>query len=296
MKDDLPDVRPFVEVAERRSFRRAAEALGVSPAAVSKAVARLEEAVGVRLLDRTTRRVAPTPEGDRFLLHCRSALDSLRAGRDELAEAAEVPSGELRVSITPAMGPVVRTVLARLARRHPRLVVRLSFTDREADLIADEIDVAVRVGELVDSSLRARRLGSSQRVVVGSPAYLGRAGVPQRIQDLHSHRCLVFVGRTGTDVPWAFRSQSITPKAAVRMTDGPQLVAASIAGLGLVQAFDFMVRAPLADGRLVQVLSDRVAEGPPVHALWLQGRDRRPAVRVFLDALIDGFAPAGDSG
>jgi len=292
----LPDVEPFVEVAERRSFRRAAEHLGVSPAAVSQNVARLEDAVGVRLLDRTTRRVAPTPEGERFLVHCRAALDALRSGRDVLAEASQVPDGELRLSTTPAVGPLLRRVIAKLGARHPRLTLSLSFSDRKVDLIADEVDVALRVGALPDSSLRARRLGGSHHIVVGSPSYLGQVGTPQRLSDLASHRCLGFVGPSGGDAPWFFQGdRRVQPAMALRMDDGQQLVDASIAGLGLVQCLDFMVREPLADGRLVQVLTDRVAEGPPVHAVWLQGRARRPAVRAFLDAIVDAFTSGSAS-
>ncbi len=295
MIGDLPDVAPFVVVAERRSFRKAATHLGISPAAVSKAVARLEDAVGVRLLDRTTRRVAPTSEGERFLVHCRAALDALQAGRELLAEAAEVPTGLLRVSTSNVLGPLVGRVLPRIVARHPRLELQVSFSDRSVDLIDEEVDVAVRVGDLPDSSLMARRLGDSRRITAASPAYLARSGLPQHPHELVHHRCLKFVLPTGSLLEWTFRGPdgvyAVRTPCPVRMDQGNQLVEAAIAGLGVVQPLDFMVTDALSDGRLVQILADFAVPGPPIHAVWLPGRERLPAVRAFLDLLVDAFAP-----
>ncbi|MEZ4241075.1 MAG: LysR family transcriptional regulator, partial [Myxococcota bacterium] len=147
-----------MQTAERASFRAAAAHLGVTPTAVSKAVAGLEAELGVRLLHRTSRHVALTPEGATFLRACRGALDQLQAAQDEVLHAARVAEGPLAVSMSPVLGRTVIDALPRLVSRYPRIAVRLSFTDQLVGLVEEAIDVAVRIGELPDSALVARRL------------------------------------------------------------------------------------------------------------------------------------------
>jgi DNA-binding transcriptional LysR family regulator len=288
---DLPDVEPFVVTAEQLSFRGAARRLAVSPAAVSKAVARLEEALGVRLLNRTTRSVALTPEGEVFLEHARMALDALQAGRDRVSRSLQTPRGLVRLSLPSILGRPVIEALPSLVQRHPHLELDLRFSDRFVRLIEDEFDLAVRIGPLRDSGLVARRLGTPRRVLVGSPAYLARAGTPRRPAELSTHTGVVFVDPSGIDTPWTLLDGgevvTVQPSRAVRMDLGERIVDAVAAGLGLCQALDGMVADRVAAGELVEVLSDCAPAGPPVHALCVPGRQQVPAVRVVLDLLIE---------
>ncbi len=281
---ELAGVPAFVHVAEQRSFRAAARILGITPTAVSKAVSRLEARLGARLLHRSSRHVALTPEGEVYLRHCRAALDRLQAGEDELTRAAQVAEGTVAVSLSPVLGGPIVGGLARLASRYPRLSLTLSFTDREVRLAEEEIDVAVRIGSLVDSTLIGRRLRTPRWATVAAPSYLARAGEPRRVEELAAHACLVFARPAGGVTDWQLAdAPAFRPAAALRMDRGDLLVEAAVAGLGIVQAFDFMVEAHLREGRLVELFEDRAALGPPMHALTLAGRQEVPRVRAVLD-------------
>ncbi len=289
--DLFSGVLPFFHTAEERSFRKAAAHLGVTTAAVSKAVARLEAELGVTLLHRTSRHVSLTPEGAAFLEHCREAVSRLQAGRELVAQAQKVAEGVLKVSMPLILGRIVVPELGRLASRHPRLSFHLSLTDRYSRMAEEAVDVAVRIGELEDSSLVARTLRTPQWVTVASPAYLGRHGAPRHYRELERHACLKFLTPTGTAREWTFRDRREarpftwrTPEA-FRIDHGELLVEAAVAGLGICQAFDFMVVEHLRAGRLVEVLAPYAAEGPPIRALSLPRRQSTPRVRVFLDFL-----------
>lgn len=294
-------IEHFVAVAEARSFRGGAARLGLSPAAVSKAVARLEEELGVRLLERSTRSVALTAEGEVYLLHCRRALDALQAGQDLVREAAETVAGTLRVSLPPVLGPLVLGALPRLLNRHPRLDLDVALTDRHSRLVEEEVDVAVRIGALDDSALVARRLRTLRWVTVASPAYLAGAPPLRRPEDLQAHRCIKFVPPGGGVIEWAFRDRRsgevlvVPSPSQVRLDLGRSMVEAAVFGLGVTQAFDFMVEEAIAAGRLVEVLADQAAPGPPVHALTRPGRQRVPRVRVFVELLAEALGAQGRS-
>lgn len=285
----LGRVEPFVLVAERRSFRGAARQLGVTPAAVSKAVAALEAELGVRLLNRTTRHVAPTPEGEVFLRHCRDALDRVQAGRDQITHDAQVAQGLLKVSMSSVLGRPVVAALPRLLSRYPRIRVHLSFDDVPVNLVEQEVDVALRTGELADSSLVARRVGVARWVTVASPTYLARAGEPQEPAELAAHTCLQFARPTGQLAGWRFLAPGggeLPPFVAERpvvLDRGDLLVDAAVAGVGVAQVFDFMARDRIRAGELVELWPARAAEGPAIHALCVAGRQRVPKIRAFLD-------------
>lgn len=284
-------VLPFLHTAEEKSFRKAAVHLGITTAAVSKAVARLEAQLGVTLLHRTSRHVALTPEGTVFLEHCREAVTRLQAGRELVAQAQKVAEGVLKVSLPPILGRRVVPELGRLSARHPRLSFHLSLTDRFTRLAEEGVDVAVRIGELEDSSLVARTLRVPRWVTVASPAYLARHGTPRHYKELSRHQCLKFVTPAGTAREWSFQDRReagplpVKTPDSFRMDHGELLVEAAAAGLGICQAFDFMVAEPLGAGRLVEVLAPYAAEGPPIRAVCLPRRQSTPRVRVFLDFL-----------
>lgn len=289
----LAGIEAFVRVAQAGSFRGAASRMGVSPSAVSKAVARLEAEVGATLLARTTRSVRLTPEGEVFLEHAGPALDQLYAGLDQVAQAREAPRGPVRVSIAEVLGARVVDGLPRLLARYPGLQLDLSVTDREVRVVDEGFDVVVRIGELVDSSLIGRRLRTSRWITAASPAYLARHGTPTRPEDLADHACLRFSRPSGGVTPWRFRVRDrieiVRVPERLRMDSGPLLVDAACAGLGVVQAFDFMVSDALGSGSLVEILAPHVAPGPPVHALCAPGRHKTPRVRAVLDLLADAL-------
>lgn len=286
-------VEPFVHVAEKRSFRAAARQLGVTPTAVSKAVAALEAELGVRLLNRTSRHVALTAEGEVYLRHCREALDRLQAGRDLVTHAAQVAEGRLKVSMSVALGRPVVAALPRLLSRHPRIQVHLAFSDVPVNLVEQEVDVALRIGELADSAMVGRRLRSPRWMLVASPNYLARAGEPRELGELRSHACLQFARPTGQVAAWRFAAAGgvepppFVAERAILLDHGDLLVDAAVAGLGLAQVFDFMALDALRRGDLVEVLPERSTLGPPIHALCLPGRQRVPRILAFLDFAVD---------
>ena len=281
---ELSGIPAFVAVAERRSFRAAATALGVTPTAVSKAVARLEGRLGARLLHRSSRHVALTPEGERYLRHCRAALDRLAAGEDELTRAAQVAQGPVALSTSSVLGRAVVRALPRLFARYPRIALSISFSDRAVRLDAEDVDVAIRIGPLADSALVRRRLRTPRWVTVASPAYLARAGEPASVEALAGHACVAFTRPRGGVAPWQFAGgRSLAPPAALRLDRGELIVDAATAGLGIAQAFDFLVEEPLRAGALVEVLAEHAAPGPPMHALTSPGRQAVPRVRALLD-------------
>jgi LysR family transcriptional regulator for bpeEF and oprC len=288
-------IEPFVHVAEKLSFRAAASHLGVTPTAVSKTIAALEAELGVRLLNRTSRHVALTPEGEVYLRHCRDALDRLQAGRDLITHAAQVAQGRIKVSMSFVLGRPVVAALPRLLSRYPGIQVQLAFSDVAVNLIEQEVDVALRTGALADSTLVARRLRTPRWVTIGSPNYLARAGEPRGVADLADHSCLQFARPSGQVAGWRFagpdgdEAPPFVAERPVLLDHGDLLVDAAAAGLGLAQVFDFMARDHVRRGEVVEVLTDLSAPGPPIHALCVPGRQRVPKIRAFMDFAVEVF-------
>ncbi|MBJ6765964.1 LysR family transcriptional regulator [Myxococcaceae bacterium JPH2] len=289
--DLFTGVLPFLHVAEELSFRKAAERLGVTTAAVSKAVLRLEEDLGVRLLERTSRQVVLTTEGLAFLERAREAVAQVRAGRDAVAKAQHAPRGPLTVSLPYILGPLILPPLARLQARHPQLTLHVRMSDRLSRLVEEQVDVAIRIGALEDSSLVARRLLTTRWMTLASPAYLARHGTPTHPGELVRHPCLKFIDPRGKVREWMFSltpgeaPQVVRTAAAMDVDHGPALLDLATAGAGVCQVLDFMSDARLRDGRLVEVLEAFSASGPPVHALCLSGRQSSPRVNALLTAL-----------
>lgn len=283
-QDDLfTGVVPFVVTAEERGFRRAAQRLGVSAAAVSKAVLRLEERLGVRLLERTSRSVTLTQEGALFLTRCREAVNNLQAGRDQLSASRRQPRGEVVVSTSFILGPVLLPQLPVLAQRYPALSLRLDLTDRLVRLVDEGVDVALRVGALEDSRLVTARLRECRWMTLGAPSYLARHGAPQKPEDLALHNCVRFVAPDGRPRDWVFRGGAVSVRGNLLLNLGTHLQDAAVAGVGLCQVLDFMAQEDLRQGRLLEVLADHAAQGPPIHAVATAGRMRSPNVRAVLE-------------
>ncbi|MCB9672579.1 MAG: LysR family transcriptional regulator [Alphaproteobacteria bacterium] len=281
------NVEPFVRVAELGGFTAAARRLGVTPAAVSKAVARLEEQLGVRLLERTSRSVTLTPEGEVWLEHARRALDTLQAGRQRLAETGAMPRGEVRVTASPVLGGVLGVALSGLVERYPDLQLSVLFSDRLESLAAADIDIAVRLGSPADSALIGTRVGATRRVTVATPGYLAAAPPLDSPADLGRHRAVRFLGPDGRVVSWSFASGADVAPANLALADGNAVVAATLAGVGVCQAIGFMVREHVASGRLTRVLADEETDGPPVYVLRRSSARGIPRVAVVVDRLLE---------
>lgn len=288
----------FVQAADTGSFAAAARALGISSAAVSKNVASLEQALGVRLMNRTTRTLNLTDEGATFLKQARVALDALDSAVDSLAATRAETSGHVRISTSAAFGrDQILPALPGLMTRYPALSVEVDFDDRVVDLVRDGYDLAVRGGHLADSALISRPVCRMNLVLVASPAYLAREGVPRTPQDLKRHKLIVrrFLG--GKASPWNFRAAdgSITTldlDAAVLTLSAPEAMAqAASLGLGVAQVGVHHAWRYLAAGDLKVVLFG--SQDPGSYEMVLQFPHRAlmaPRVRATIDYLLAAFA------
>jgi DNA-binding transcriptional LysR family regulator len=290
MSDLFGGILPFVRVAEERSFGRAAAGLGITTAAVSKAIKKLEDELGVKLLERSSRVVRLTPEGVGFFERCRPAVLSVQGARDAVLGTRREPRGEISVTLSFVLAPFVVPALPRLAAQYPRLGFRVSLSDRLARLAAESYDVAIRLGELADSSLVSRRLRSTRWVTVASPGYLARCAPPKTVGDLSQHNCLRFVDPAGKPRELVFAGGAAVKTGGNLLIDnGLQLLEAAKAGMGVCQVLDFMADAPLREGSLIELLPAFSAEGPSVHALMTQARAGSANVRAFMRFLVDAF-------
>jgi LysR family transcriptional regulator, regulator for bpeEF and oprC len=287
----LQSLVAFAETAKRGSFAGAARELALSPSAVAKSVARLEDDLGVRLFHRTTRKVALTSEGHELHLRCRAIVDEFDALRDAAAGARGAPGGTLRINVPITFGKrVIVPKLAALVRQYPGITLDVSFSDRYADIVSEGLDAAVRVGHLADSSLVARRIGEQRLVVVAAPRYLRKRGEPSHPSELATHACMVFrLPTSGRPRPWQFvegrRRIEWTPDAPVVMNDGEGLAAAAAEGLGLTQVPDYIASADVRAGRLKPVLERFQPPPLPISVVYASARRTTPRLRAMLDAL-----------
>lgn len=290
-------VLPFVRTAEERSFGRAAASLGITTAAVSKAVRKLEDDLGVKLLERNSRVVSLTKDGAVFLERCRQAVLHVQGAREVMQGTRREPQGELAVTLPYILAPFVVPDLARLGAQYPRLTFRLHVSDRIARLADESYDVAIRMGRLESSSLVSRLLRTTRWVTVGSPSYLARRPAPRSPADLAAHDCLRFIATNGRPREWTFLAEgrpiTVASRGTLLIDHGGELLSAARSGMGLCQALDFMVEGAVRDGALVEVLADFAAPGPNIHALATSNRSRSANVRAFMQFLVDAFRVTG---
>lgn len=281
----------FAETAKQRSFAKAARALGLSASAVTKSVQRLEAQLRVRLFQRTTRNVVLTQEGEAYYARCRRVLDELGELSRVAERAGAAPAGVLRVDVPVTYGrKVVIPALAALAHRHPELQLSVRFSDQFADIVGSGVDAVVRVGEVADARLVSRRIDAQQLVVCASPEYLGRNGRPQRPAELEAHDCVVFqMPTSGRHRQWDFLMRGkplvLHPRPKHAMNDGEGLVAAAVAGLGLIQVPDKLADEALAAGLLEEVLAGYRPKPMPISIVFPSGRHMPARLRAFIDAL-----------
>ncbi|KVO08252.1 transcriptional regulator [Burkholderia ubonensis] len=302
--DHLHAMRIFARVAHLGSFTKAAEQMQLPRPTVSNAVQYLEKHLKIRLLQRTTRRVALTAEGATYYERCARLLADLDDAETLFEDAGASPRGVIRVDLPErfALDKVIPAIPAFHAR-YPDLRIVMSTTDRFVDLIADGIDCAVRVGALSDTSLVARRIGELAQVNCASPAYLARHGTPRSPDDLPEHVAVgYFSSRTGRELDWEYADMDTGEMHAVKMrsivsvNSSQAYLACCVAGLGLIQAPRDGLDAPLADGTLVEVLPEWNAAPLPVSVVFPHGRHLAPRVRIFVDWLADALSrplPAG---
>jgi DNA-binding transcriptional LysR family regulator len=291
------EMNAFVRVAERGSFAAAAADLGLTPSALSKLVTRIEDRLGVRLLTRTTRKLSLTAEGELFVARSRDILASIEAAEAEVTAASERPRGHLRISVGTAVAKqILGPALPIFLDRYRDITVELHVSDRQVDLVAEQIDVAIRSGALGDSTLVARKVGEATRVICASPLYLEKHGTPRVPADLLRHNCLTLPGPAWSQ--WPFHTHEGINRLAVSGTftsdNADLLLDMAVAGLGVARLADFMVGRALRDGALVRLLVDsHVPESFPIHALTVPGRHRAPRIRAFVDFLAEEFGRTG---
>lgn len=288
MDNRAGEMQVFLRVVEAGSFSEAARLLRMTPSTVSKLVSRIEARLGVRLVERSTRRLSLTAEGQVYYERSQALLHELDEVERELSHGAATTGGTVRVNISVALGTLgLEPLLPGFWREYPNIVVDLSLSDEIVDLYLDRTDIAFRVGPLPDSGMIARRLGTAYRKIVAAPAYLERYGMPRTIDDLAQHNCLGFNFRRAAPV-WPIsvsgRIVDRAVKGALLANNGETVRRMALAGVGLARMGDYHVRADLAAGRLVEVLADVIEPDlEQVHAVFLGGTHMPQRVRVFLD-------------
>jgi DNA-binding transcriptional LysR family regulator len=292
--DQLAEMRVFVRAIERGTFAAAASELKLTPSAVSKLIRRLETRLGVRLINRTTRKLSMTPEGEAYFQSGRYLVEAVSGLEQEVAASGSRPRGLLRINTPVSLGVHhLAPALTEFHRRYPDVRVNMALTDRIVDFYAEQIDVAVRMGPLNDSRLMSRKIAEIEAVLSASPRYIERFGMPKDAADLARHRCIVFTA-PGRD-RWPFKTagggMEHLDVAATFASDSLEFILQlALQGAGIARLADFLVADAIRTGRLVQVLEGKhVAERAPVFAVFAPGTQRIPKVRVFLDFLVERF-------
>lgn len=286
MIDQMAGLSAFLQAAETRSFVAAGRQLGVSASAIGKAVARLEERLGVRLFHRSTRSITLTPEGSLFRDRCRKILCEIEAAELELSQTREAPRGKLRVSL-PLIGMLMMPAVMAFMRAYPDIELDLDFTDRLVDVIDEGFDAVIRTGEAQDSRLMTRKLGTFSHRIVASPDYLAARGTPLNPEDLAQHACHHHrFPSTGKLERWPLRRDGSEiaielPVTSVASTLEPQIYLAE-EGFGLACLPLFAVRRQLERGTLVSVLDAYIADVGAFHILWPASRHTSPKIAAFV--------------
>lgn len=292
--DKLSGLEVFVQTAVIESFVGAGRALGLSPSAVSKSISRLEERVGVRLFQRSTRSVRLTSEGQVFLERCRRIMGEIDMAENELSAMSGKPRGRLKVGL-PLAGGLPLPIISAFMQAHPDIELDLDITDRVADMIDEGLDVVIRGGELNDSRLMSRRLGSYRLHLVATPGYLAGRGEPMKPSDLAQHACLHYrYPSTGKLASWPVRhSRTAAGELALPMTlvvsDLDSLRYLAQDGQGITCLPDFSIKDALVAGELKTVLDRYMTHSTTFWILWPSSKQMTPKVRVFVDFVAEHF-------
>jgi DNA-binding transcriptional LysR family regulator len=300
----LGSIELFCKAAESGSFSKAAEALGLTPASVSRSIKRLEERLGVRLFSRTTRNVRLTGEGELYWQECRQALEQIAAAERTITGSQKVPSGLLRISAgTLYANYRLLPLLRHFTTAYPQIELELSLSNRVVDIVDEGYDLAIRIGIPEDSRLIAHKLEDATVGVFATPDYIARRGSPTTLDDLSRHDCLQFIlPTTGRPMPWILRTPAgedvdYTVRSHLRVLDDALgCVTWGHAGGGLFQTYDFIAAPAVARGELVEVLPAYRGRSRRFSAMYPQNRHLSARVRAFVDFMITRLRPPSVNG
>ena len=295
--DQFKQISTFVDVIAKGSLSAAARAEGIAPAMIGRRLDALEERLGVKLLQRTTRKIALTDEGTAFLEDCQRILAELEDAEAAVSERSARATGHLLISAPAGFGRQhVAPLLPSFLTEHRELTVTLSLNDRVVDLIGEGIDVAIRIASLADSNLIGVKLADNKRVVVASPAYLKRNGIPRTLEDLARHNCLA-ISSDGSQPGWTFRhnGKNLVLKVGGNMgcNDGEVLHDWALAGKGLAWRSMWEVGSEIESGKLATVLDAYAAPGNDIYAVFAQRRHLPLRIRALVEFLQRAYAQPG---
>ena len=291
LHSQLLSMAAFVHTVETGSFTAAAIRMGVSKSATGKHVARLEQRLGVKLLNRTTRSISLTEEGELYYRSCLRVMDELDETESLLASRKKLVSGTLRISLPVSYGRIcVMPVLATLCTEYPELKLDITFTDRRVDLIEENIDLAIRLGDTGNSaSLAGRKIATQRSVICASPTYINHHGLPGSAEELLSHDCLGF-SRDGKVLPWKVLNANgdmlqIEPSIRHIVSHGEALRDAAVSGMGIAFLSTWLAGDEITNGKLRTIPVETPEYDAPVTALWPVSRNLSPRIRVVVDKL-----------
>ena len=292
--ETAPDLAFFVLLAKLGSMTATARELGITPPAITKRLSLMEQKLGVRLVNRTTRRISLTQEGETYLAQSTRILHQIREMEESISSGRAAPKGLLRVNATPGFGRTrIAPIVSRFAHAYPEVEVELHLTDRPISLVEEAYDLAIRFGELPDTRLTARRLMSNKRFLCASPAYLKKAGEPQTPAELHRHRCILH--RQNDDVYGTWRLQKgktvelVKVRGAVSSNDGDIVMNWALDGHGIVQRSEWDVAKYLESGRLKEIMKDYRLPDADLYLYYLSRSNLPAKVRAFIDFLAEEF-------
>ncbi|WP_288740586.1 LysR family transcriptional regulator [uncultured Rheinheimera sp.] len=292
VSDPFRGIVYFTTAARAQSFTAAAEQLGISKSALGKSIAKLESQLNTSLFHRTTRKLSLTTAGEAYLASCQLAIDTLQAAELLLQSKLSQPSGRVRIDMPAAFGrSVMMPVLLGMAQRYPQLQLTLTFNDKVIDPMDAGFDLAIRFGPLKDSTdLVAKALTPQTLVLAASPLYLHTFGTPKALEDLSTHQCIV-AWRGGSSLSWRLKNAAgqehrFQPKAFHQISDGDAMVAACVAGAGIIQFPQSLLRPYLDNGTLLQILPELTPSPTELNIIWPRTKQLMPAVRFIVDELV----------
>jgi DNA-binding transcriptional LysR family regulator len=296
--DRLTEMEAFATVVDQGGFTDAAKKMGISKSAVSKHVSSLETRLGARLLNRTTRRVSPTEIGLAYYDRARRVLNDAGEADALVTAMQSAPSGLLRVSVATDFGVNhLSPALGSFLHEYPDITVNMVLNNRYVELISEGFDLAVRIGELEDSSLRARKLAETQKMMIASPKYFEEYGRPEKIDDLNEHKLLHYSNQASGNV-WKLTAPSgekrqVRSAGWLTVNDGQSLLNAAINGLGIAFLPSFLYADALRAGLLEPAIKDLPVETQGIYAVYPPGRYTQPKVRAFIDFLVEQYKDRG---
>lgn len=295
MKTNLAsELEFFVLIARHGNLSAAARALDLTPPAATKRLAQMEDRLGVRLVNRTTRSISLTNEGETYLLHATRILAQVREMEDAVSSSSAVPRGILRVNATLGFGrTTIAPLVSEFARRYPLVTVQLDVTDRPIDLVESSFDLAIRFGSLPDKRLNARRIMSNRRFLCASPVYLERYGTPASLADLADHRCIIHRQNDDAYGIWRFthheETEIVKVDGVLSSNDGDIVLGWALDGNGILIRSEWDLAKYLESGRLRVVLPDFVLPSADLFVYYSNRRNQTARARAFIDFLVDQF-------